>query len=155
VHDLGLLLTRQATAREVRRSPPGGAAAVVERYQQLLAAIAGSEALEDLEAAPLPEETLAVILARLLGDSYLRWTARPRLAVVEALPTYSPTFFRDRGALAREHDPAWALAFLQRLVEQERGVVARLEQIETSTLRLLGLFSLDPAAAGAGVDLAE
>jgi hypothetical protein len=155
VHDLGLLLTRQATARDLRRAPGGAVSAVIERYQQLLAVVAASEALEDLDAAPLPEETLAVILARLLGDPYLRWTARPRLTVVEALPTYSPVLFRDRGALAHEHDPAWALGFLQRLVEQERGVVARLEQIEASTLRLLGLFSLDPGAAGAGVDLAE
>jgi hypothetical protein len=153
VHDLGLLLTRQAKARELRRGAPGSG--ILERYQQLLQAVAASEALEDLESAPLSEETLAVILARLLSDAYMRWTARPRLAVVEALPAYSPAFARDRGALAREHDPAWALGFLQRLVEQERGVIARLEQIETSTLRLLGLFSLDPSAAGAGVDLAE
>ena len=41
------------------------------------------------------------------------------------------------------------MTFLQRrLVEHERGVLARLEQVEAGTLRLLGLFALDAGAAG-------
>jgi hypothetical protein len=90
-----------------------------------------------------------VILARLLGDVSLRWSSRG-LAAAD-LPTASPIYEFDREALARAHDPAWALGFVQRLVEHERGVLARLDQIEMGSLRLLGLFSADGGAA----DLAD
>ena len=154
VHDLGLLLTRgrQGTPREVRRPASGP---LFERYEALLAAVAASEAMDELGGAPLADETVAVILASLLGDLYLRWPARPRASRAGALPLVSPAFARDRAELAREHDPAWAVGFLQRLVEAERAVLARLEQIEASTLRLLGLFPLDAGGAGSGADLAE
>jgi hypothetical protein len=149
VHDLGLLLTRarQGVARQVRRVPvaPG---ATLERYEAFLAAVAASDTLEDVQAAPLADETIAVILASLLGDVHLRWSGRPRAAPADALPGSSPAFERDRGALARQYDPTWALGFLQRLVEQDRGVLARLEQLEAGALRLLGLFALDAGPAG-------
>jgi hypothetical protein len=153
VHDLGLLLTRarQGTPRQVRRASGGGPA--LERYGAFLEAVARSEALDDLQATSLADETVAVILARLLGDVHLRWTARPRVPFAGALPLVSTAFERDRAELARANDPAWALGFLQRLVEYDRGVLARLEQLEASTLRLLGLFPLD--AGGAAGNLAE
>ncbi|HEV3032999.1 MAG TPA: hypothetical protein VG319_15245 [Polyangia bacterium] len=155
VHDLGLLLTRarQGTPRRIRRVPPAGAGPVLERYEALLGAVAGSEAVDELQAAPLPDETVAVILASLLGDVYLRWPGRPRVALAGALPLVSPAFERERAGLAREHDPAWAVTFLQRLVEHERSLLARLEQLEANALRLLGLFPLE--AGGAGGSLAE
>jgi hypothetical protein len=157
VHDLGLLLTRgrQGTPREVRRAAAGGAGPLFERYEALLAAVAASDALEELQAAPLADETVAVILASLLVDVHARWTGRPRVVLVGALPLVSPTMGRDRAELARAHDPAWSVAFLQRLVESGRGLLARLEQLEAGTLRLLGLFALDGAGAGAGANLAE
>jgi hypothetical protein len=163
VHDLGLLLSgaRQGRSRDTLRpapasSPQGvqGQGQVMGRYQGLLAAVAASESLEELAGTPLPDETIAVILARVIGDVYLRWLGRPRLQDVTELPVISPAFERDRAELAGQHDTAWAVAFLQRLVEQERGVVTRLEQVEAGTLRLLGLFSLDASAAGVSlVDL--
>jgi hypothetical protein len=153
VHDLGLLLTRgrQGTPRQVRRAGPGP---LTERYEALLGAVAASDALDELQAAPLADETVAVILASLLGDITLHWPGRPRVALTGALPLVSPAMGRDRVELARAHDPAWAVTFLQRLVESERGVLARLEQLEAGTLRLLGLFPLD-GAGGAGANLAE
>jgi hypothetical protein len=154
VHDLGLLLSRarQGSRREVvRLAPAGPGAPLVARYQGLLAAVAASEVIEDLGNAPLRDETVAVILARVIGDVYLRWLARPRAAEVHELPMSSPSYDRDRTELARELDPSWALAFLQRLVEHERAVVARLEQVEASTLRLLGLFAFEAGVS----DLAE
>jgi hypothetical protein len=146
VHDLGLLLSRarQGSRREVARGGlPAAGGAVLARYQALLAAVAASEVIEDLGAAPLRDETVAVILARVIGDVYLRWAGRPRASDAAELSMSSPSYERDRAELARELDPAWALVFLQRLVEHDRAVVARLEQVEASTLRLLGLFALD------------
>src|SRR5580692_7508465 len=124
VHDLGLLLTRarQGVTRQVRRAP-SAAGATLERYEALLAAVAASETLEDLQTTPLADETVAVILASLLGDIHLRWPGRPRLAVEGGLPTSAPAFERDRAELARAFDPTWALSFVQRLGEHERGVL--------------------------------
>jgi hypothetical protein len=155
VHDFGLLLSggRFGRAREVRRDggmPGGIGAPAIGRYQTLLARVAESQAIEELGAAPLRDETLAMILARVIGDLYLRWPGRPRLDVA-ALPLSAPAYDIDWGTLARTHDPAWALAFLQRLVEHERPLVARLDQIEAGALRLLGLFPVEGGAA----DLAD
>jgi len=159
VHDCGLLLSggRLGSARTVRRDGGAGAAAgpalapatTLARYQSLLARLAGAEALEELTATPLRDDALAVILARLFGDVHLRWAA-PGLAPAE-LPASSPTYQLDRAALARAHDPTWALGFIQRLGEHERAVLARLDQIEAGSLRLLGLFS----AEGGAADLAD
>ena len=137
----------------------GAAGPVFERYEALLAAVAASDALDDLQATPLADETIAVILASLLGDVHLRWPGRPRTTLVDALPARLPGVrARPRGARAAPMIPAWAVAFLQRLVESDRGLLARLEQLEAGTLRLLGLFPLDTggaAGAGAGANLAE
>jgi hypothetical protein len=154
VHDCGLLLSggRLGTARGVRRDGAvvGAAGApLLARYQALLHRIAGAEVIGELNASPLRDDALAVILARLLGDVHLRW-ASPGSAPPE-LPGSSPTYELDRDVLARAHDPGWALGFIQRLVEHERAVLARLDQIEAGSLRLLGLFS----AEGGAADLAD
>jgi hypothetical protein len=156
VHDLGLLLTRgrQGAPREVRR-PAAGAGPLFERYAALLSAVAASEVLDELQAAPLADETVAVILGSLLHDAHLRWPGRPRASLVGALPLVSPAMGRDRAELAGAQDPAWTVSFLQRLVEGDRGVLARLEQLEAGTLRLLGLFQVGGGGAGAGANLAE
>jgi hypothetical protein len=151
VHDLGLLLSggRLARSREVRREGMlgGVGAPIMGRYQALLSRVAETETIDELGAAPLRDETLAVILARMVGDLYLRWPGRPRLEATGELPASSSAYELERAVLARIHDPAWALTFIQRLVEQERAVLARLEQVEAGTLRLLGLFPVDGGAA--------
>jgi len=159
VHDCGLLLSgsRLGAARGVRRDGAGGTGGgpglpilpILARYQALLSRIGGAEAIEELGAAPLRDDALAVILARLLGDVHLRWVS-PGVAPVE-LPGSSPTYQIGSDALARAHDPSWALGFIQRLCEHERAVLARLDQIEAGALRLLDLFSADGSAA----DLAD
>jgi hypothetical protein len=150
VHDLGLVLSggRLGAARQIRNdggARGGNAGPQLARYQAFLARVAGADAIGELAAAPLKDEMLAVVLARLLGDVYLRWVSRG-LAPTE-LPAASPLYELDREALARAHDPSWALGFVQHLIDNERGVLARLDQIEAGSLRLLGLF---PAAEGAG-----
>jgi hypothetical protein len=150
VHDCGLLLSggRRGATRIVRRDGPAGLP-LLGRYQALLARLAAAEVIEELAAAPLRDDTLAVILARLFGDVHLRWAARG--VALEELPESSAIYDLDRAALARAHDPGWALGFIQRLVEHERAVLARLDQIEVGSLRLLGLFSAD----GGEADLAD
>jgi hypothetical protein len=155
IHDLGLLLSggRFARGREVRREGMlgGVGAPIMGRYQAFLSRLAEAEAIDELGAAPLSDDTLAVILARLVGDLYLRWPGRPRLELVGDLPSTSPSFGEAASDLARANDPAWALTFVQRLVDQERAVLARLEQVEAGTVRLLGLFAM----AGGGAELGD
>jgi len=151
VHDFGLLLSRnrEGSRREIARpsgNPP------LARYRALLAAVASSEVVQDLGTLPLRDETVAVILARLIGDVYLRWAGRPRTwSDVEELPMSSPSYDEDRVTLARERDPAWSLPFIQRLGEHDRAVLARLDQIDAGVLRLLGLFSFQAGVS----DLAD
>ena len=83
VHDFGLLLSagRFGRPREVHRDgmPGGHGAPIMGRYQSLLAHLAEAETIAELGASPLGDETLAVILARVIGDLYLRWPgAGPR-----------------------------------------------------------------------------
>jgi hypothetical protein len=152
VHDFGLVLSggRSASRRDVMRegASTGG---VLARYQTLLARFSDTETIEELGATPIGDETLAVILARVFGDLYLRWHGRSRLSDASALPTSAAAYDASHAELARSHDPAWALPFIQRLCEQERTVLARLQQIELSAVRLFGLFPVDGTAA----DLAD
>ena len=152
VHDLGLLLSGGGggSRREVmREGVPGGG--VLARYQALLGRISDTETIEELGATPLGDETLAVLLARIVGDVYLRWQGHARMPDANALPTSAPAYEIAPPELAQAHDPAWALPFLQRLCEQERTLLARLQQLELSAIRLFGLFPIDGAAA----DLAD
>lgn len=159
VHDVGLLLSRgrEGRGRQVVRPEGAGAVAIVARYHQLLSSVAASQIVEELGAAPLHDDAVAVILARVMGDVYLRWPGRPRhgageTATIDALPLSSPLYERalpSGPAAAREG--AWALPFLHRLCELDRPVLARLDQIDAGSLRLLGLFSVDAGLA----DLAD
>jgi len=152
VHDFGLVITGATFSggREVRRDGVSETP-LAARYQGLLARMAQSETIAELAATPLRDDTLAVILARVVGDLYLRWHGRSRLSAVGDLPTSAPAFDLDRAELLRDHDPTWVLGFMQRLCEQERTLLARLQQIDPGTLRLFGLFPVD----GGGADLAD
>jgi hypothetical protein len=145
VHDLGLLLAggRERRPRPVQPAPATSMSATRVRYRALLSAIAGSELVEALGTGALRDETIAVILARLLADVTLRWPGRPRRTQARDLPSVSAAYGLDPAALARTTDPGWALPFLQRLVDHDRSLLARVDQIDASALRLLGLFSVE------------
>ena len=147
VHDIGLLLSRRRQGqRQPHRVQPvarGAASAFRAQYRALLAQVADSDVVGELGTAALRDETIAVVLARALSDIYLRWSARPRRPGLQELPVASPSFERDRAALANNLDMTWVVSFLQRLLENERGFLARLDQIDVSALRLLGLFAVD------------
>ena len=113
------------------------------RYRGLLAAVAGADLVDLLGGGLELDQTIALVLARVLHDPYLRWPGRPRRRLVHELPVVSAAYGARPAALARIWDPAWAWSFVQRLVEQEHALVTRLEQIDASAVRLLGLFSLD------------
>jgi len=148
VHDFGLVLSggRSSSRREVLRDGVAGGG-VLARYQALLARLADTETIEEIGTTAMGDETLAVILARIIGDLYLRWHGRSRLSGVLALPTTGDAYNATPADLARLQDPGWALPFIQRLCEQERTVLARLQQIELSAVRLFGLFPVEGAAA--------
>jgi hypothetical protein len=145
VHDIGLLLARGRRGQPHRLQPVtrGAASTFRTQYRALLGQIAESDVVGELGTAALRDETIAVVLARALSDIYLRWSARPRRAGLQELPVASASFDRDRAALAKNLDLTWIVSFLQRLLEHERGFLARLDQIDVSALRLLGLFAVD------------
>jgi hypothetical protein len=160
VHDLGLLLSRARPGAPREVAGPGGVTPggqILDRYQALLVAAAASEAVAELRATQPSDDVVAVVVARVVGDVYTRWTGRPRLADGEPLPVVSPLYSEARAELARRHDPAWALPFVQRLVEHERGALTRLDQVEVGALRVLGLFAVEGGALapGAAGDLAD
>jgi hypothetical protein len=99
--------------------------------------------VQALGAAPSRDETIAVILARVLSDVILRWPGAPRRTGTGDLPLGSSFYAGERSVLAKSADPGWAVPFLQRLVEHDRAIRARLDQIDVSALRLLGLFSVE------------
>ncbi|HEY8923367.1 MAG TPA: hypothetical protein VIU64_03240 [Polyangia bacterium] len=147
VHDLGLLLAsgRRGLSHRLQPAARGPLSTFRTQYRALLASVAGAELVGELATSSLGDETIAVVLARVLSDTHARWPHRPRRAGVTDLPVASPSFERDRAALAQNVDLGWVVSFLQRLIENDRTFLARLDQIDVSSLRLLGLFSVDGA----------
>jgi hypothetical protein len=171
VHDLGLVLAREQERRRVheqawapwdaglpstrrpllgevrgREGPPpplrDKTAPLATRYRALLAAVAGSESVRALGSTFLRDEVVAVLLARLLGDAWRHWAARPGAAPSPSgpLPFASVLYGQPPSVLARRFDPAWAETFLQPLLDHELALRARLDQLDLGPLRLLGLF---------------
>jgi len=145
VHDLGMLLAQGREGRHQRLStaPLAPSSALRAQYRALLGSIAAGELVQTLGATAPRDETIAVVLARVLSDVYLRWPGAPRSTTTRELPLASAAYGRDRAVLAKAADPGWAVPFLQRFVEHDRAVLARLDQIDVSALRLLGLFAVD------------
>jgi hypothetical protein len=148
VHDLGLILSREAERRQAQEGAfavSAGAAAEASplaRYRTLLATVARSESVRALGATFLRDEVLAVLLGRLLGDAFRRWASLPgsQAAAPAPLALASSLYGQDPAALARRFDPGWARGFLQPLLEHELGLQARLDRLDLGPLRLLGLF---------------
>jgi hypothetical protein len=145
VHDLGLVLARESERRRVEDGAatlrPRAGSPLLGRYRSLLAAVASSESVRALGTTFLRDEVVAVLLARLLGDSWRRWAARPGGGLAPGpLALTSPLYGQAPAVLAARFDPAWAEAFLQPLLERELALRARLDQLDLGPLRLLGLF---------------
>lgn len=163
VQDLGALWTTPPGERsvgpppaEVATPPPsrGEAAQDLARYQVLVAALAGSEAVAQVAALRLSDEVVAALLARVLSELAARFAAS-----VSAAPA-APRAAGD--------DPARAAAFLHLLVRppQPLHLETAIELVDAAALTLLSLRArtdpgTEPGAAslglldGGGLDLLE
>jgi hypothetical protein len=152
VHDLGILLTAPRGTAGVQVGPnepllnalslPPDARALLGQYQALLGTIAASEIVEKATAWRLRDDLVAVLLTKILGDLYHRWSDPTKAIGVEDLPL-DPQTYGDTDLVAhfKDFDPASILGFLRFLASQQLHVYTSLEQIDLDTLRLLGVFS--------------
>src|SRR6185436_1797022 len=170
IHDIGVMLSmtrgaggyviRAREAQLARLQLPQGIKPLLDKYRRLLENISQSEVTERLAGLRLRDEMVAVLLSRILGDTFNRWRDRSKSAGVEALPL-------DLGILGeidfadhfRDFDPRGLWAFLEHLVAQSMHVYTQVELIDLDTVRLLGLFKEDSAsgseALGGAIDLVD
>jgi hypothetical protein len=170
IHDIGVMLSlqrgsggyvlRPRESQLARVQLPAGAKPQLDQYRRLLENIATSEVTERLAGLRLRDEMVAVLLSRILGDTFNRWRDRTKNAGVEPLPL-------DLGILGeidyadhfRDFDPRGLWGFLEHLVGQAMHVYTQVELIDLDTVRLLGLFKEDSAsgseALGGAIDLVD
>lgn len=170
IHDIGVMLSmsrgaggytiraREAQLARIQLLP--GTRPQLDQYRRLLENIAASEVTERLAGLRLRDEMVAVLLSRILGDTYNRWRDRSKSAGAEPLPL-------DLGILGeidfadhfRDFDPRGLWAFLEHLVAQSMHIYTQVELIDLDTVRLLGLFKEDSAsgseALGGAIDLVD
>jgi hypothetical protein len=170
IHDIGVMLSlsrgaggytlRARESQLGRLQLPNNVRPQLEQYRKLLDNIAQSEVTDRLAGLRLRDELVAVLLSRILGDTYNRWRDRTKAAGVEPLPL-------DLGILSdidyadhfRDFDPRTMWQFVEHLVSQTNHVYTQVELIDLDTVRLLGLFKEDSAsgseALGGAIDLVD
>jgi hypothetical protein len=166
VHDVGLLLTSpQGATGGVAIGPrepllstlnlPEEARALLRPYGALLSTIASSEVVEKASTWRLRDELVAVLLTKILGEVYHRWSDPSKAVGTEELPL-DPQIYADAdiGQHFRDFDAQPLTAFLRLMTAQQLQVYTSLEQIDLDTLRLLGVFS-GAGAAAAPLDLVD
>ena len=170
IHDIGVMLSmtrgaggyalRAREAQLARIQVPPNLKGQLEQYRRLLENIGASEVTERLAGLRLRDEMVAVLLSRILGDTYNRWRDRSKSAGAEPLPL-------DLGILGeidyadhfRDFDPRGLWGFVEHLVAQSMHIYTQVELIDLDTVRLLGLFKEDSAsgseALGGAIDLVD
>ena len=170
IHDVGVMLSmtrgaggytlRPREAQLARIPVPPGVKPQLDQYRRLLENVGASEVTERLAGLRLRDEMVAVLLSRILGDTYNRWRDRSKNAGAEPLPL-------DLGILGeidyadhfRDFDPRGVWGFVEHLVAQSMHVYTQVELIDLDTVRLLGLFKEDSAsgseALGGAIDLVD
>src|SRR6478609_4854184 len=96
IHDIGVMLSmtrgaggyvlRAREAQLARLQLPQGMKPLLDKYRRLLENIAGSEVTERLAGLRLRDEMVAVLLSRILGDTFNRWRDRSKSSGAEPLP---------------------------------------------------------------------
>ncbi|HEU0031774.1 MAG TPA: hypothetical protein VFQ53_14150 [Kofleriaceae bacterium] len=170
IHDIGVMLSmtrgaggyvlRPREAQLARITMPANVRPQLDQYRRLLENIAASEVTERLAGLRLRDEMVAVLLSRILGDTYNRWRDRSKSAGAEPLPL-------DLGILGeidyadhfRDFDARSLWGFVEHLVGQSMHIYTQVELIDLDTVRLLGLFKEDSAsgseALGGAIDLVD
>ena len=133
IHDIGVMLSmtrgaggytlRAREAQIARVQVPPGIKPQLDQYRKLLENVAASEVTERLAGLRLRDEMVAVLLSRILGDTYNRWRDRSKSAGAEPLPL-------DLGILSeidyadhfRDFDPRGLWGFVEHLVAQSMHV---------------------------------
>lgn len=170
VHDFGCLLTNQPgptgytvsahSAALAQIAPQPAVLAMLGRYEQLLKRLAESEVIAKLAGWRLRDDLVAVLLTRILADTYQRWHDPAKSAGVEELPL-DLGLYRDADTTAHflsfDAQPMWS--FLEHLTAHELHIQTSAELIDLDTVRLLGLFKEDTAngaeAIGSSLDLVD
>lgn len=170
VHDLGCLLTTQPGAAGytigprraalAKIAPAAGSLAQLGRYEQLLQQLSESEIITKLVGWRLRDELVAVLITRVLADTYQRWRHPGKSVGVEELPL-DLNVYRDCDHaghfMAFDAQPTWS--FLEHLIRHELHIYTATELIDLDTVRLLGLFKEDTAhgaeAIGSSLELVD
>lgn len=166
VHDVGILLTAPRGSAGLQLGPNDallGAAGLsdetrglLRQYGALLATIASSEVVEKATSWRLRDDLVAVLLTKILGDLYHRWSDATKAIGAEDLPL-DPQTYADADLVAhfRDFDTAPLVNFLRFLSAQQLHVYTSLEQIDLDTLRLLGVFAAGSGTATPALDLVD
>ena len=170
IHDIGVMLSmtrgaggyviRAREAQLARLQLPQGTKPLLDKYRRLLENITQSEVTERLAGLRLRDEMVAVLLSRILGDTFNRWRDRSKSAGAEPLPL-------DLGILGeidyadhfKDFDPRSLWGFIEHVEAQSMHIYTQVELIDLDTVRLLGLFKEDSAsgseALGGAIDLVD
>ncbi len=170
IHDIGILLTtppgptgwtlgpRSASLAHI--SVPRQVQELLGAYQALLGNISDSDVVARVSGWRMRDELVAVLLTRVLADTYHRWRDRSKAAGVEELPLDLAIYASlEPAEYFRQFDdrPIWG--FLDHLVAQSLHIYTNIELIDLDTVRLLGMFKEDSArgseALGSAVDLVD
>jgi len=170
IHDIGVMLSmtrgaggyviRAREAQLARLQLPQGMKPLLDKYRRLLENISQSEVTERLAGLRLRDEMVAVLLSRILGDTFNRWRDRSKSAGAEPMPL-------DLGILGeidyadhfKDFDPRSLWGFIEHVDAQTMHIYTQVELIDLDTVRLLGLFKEDSAsgseALGGAIDLVD
>jgi hypothetical protein len=150
VHDVGLLLTAarrggvELGPREATLQAIGAGAelrGLCQQYQGLLETLAASEVAERAASLRLRDDLVAVLLTRILGESYHRMPGPAKGVGWEPLPLDPARYVEaDVPARWRELDRRELVEVLRFFAGQRLQIYTSLEQIDLDTLRLLGVF---------------
>ncbi len=170
IHDIGVMLSmtrgaggyviRGREAQLARLQLPQNMKPLLDKYRRLLDNVSLSEVTERLAGLRLRDEMVAVLLSRILGDTFNRWRDRSKSAGAEPLPL-------DLGVLGeidyadhfKDFDPRSLWGFVEHIDAQSMHIYTQVELIDLDTVRLLGLFKEDSAsgseALGGAIDLVD
>lgn len=157
IHDLGMLCLVAPDEAPIGPRPFAGELGLgakeladLEAWASTLRELAGSEVFERARAWRLQDDLISVLLLRVLSPIF-RDVEAGALDRCEA-PLDSNDYLgleAQLGQLFRAFDRSEERAVLARLAQERLRVVIAVEQIDLDTLRLVGLFGQESAAAGA------